>query len=164
MQEYGFKEYIPKRIKRGHLKLGGVNPGGERIDVNSLYIERGGRPVIDVMGEYHFSRNHAENWYGELCKMRAGGVTIVASYRFWIYHEEVEGEFCFDGDLDIRRFVGDAKRAGLFVILRTGPWAHGECRNGGFPDWLMKKPYKLRDNNDGYMEKLGCGIKGSLMR
>lgn len=25
------------------------------------------------------------------------------------------------------------------VWLRIGPWAHGECRNGGFPDWLVKK-------------------------
>ena len=25
------------------------------------------------------------------------------------------------------------------VWLRIGPWAHGECRNGGFPDWLVEK-------------------------
>ena len=29
--------------------------------------------------------------------------------------------------------------------------AHGECRNGGFPDWLLKKDYKLRDNNEEYL-------------
>lgn len=133
--------------------MGGKNPQGEEIGVTSLYFERGGKPYLGVMGEYHFSRDKRENWYKELCKMKAGGVGIVATYLFWIYHEENEGEFDFSGDCDIKRFVEDAKRAGLDVIIRIGPWCHGECRNGGFPDWLLKKPYKLRDNNAGYMEK-----------
>lgn len=150
---YQFKEYQKTDIIRNHLNMGGRNPSGERIDVTNIYFERGGRPWIGVMGEYHFVRDNHNNWYRELCKMKAGGITIAATYLFWIYHEETEGEFDFSGDRDIRKFVLDAKRAGLDVILRLGPWGHGECRNGGFPDWLMKKPYRLRDNNDGYMEK-----------
>ena len=150
---YKFKDYKKSEILRNHLKMGGSNPEGERIDVTSLYFEKGGKPYLGVMGEYHFSRDKSENWYKELCKMKAGGVGIVATYLFWIYHEEIEGEFDFTGDLDIRKFVLDAKRAGLDVVIRIGPWCHGECRNGGFPDWLCKKPYKLRDNNPEYMEK-----------
>ena len=86
--------------------------------------------------------------------MKAGGVSIVATYLFWIYHEEIEGEFDFTGDRDIRRLLMDAQRAGLDVVIRIGPWAHGECRNGAFPDWLLQKPYRLRDNNNAYMEKV----------
>ena len=148
---YKFKEYEKSELLRKHLNLGGTNPQGERIDVTSLYIERNGKPCIPVMGEYHFSRDNRDNWYHELCKMRAGGVNIVATYLFMIYHEEDEGIYDFTGDLDIRRFVLDAKRAGMEVVLRVGPWAHGECRNGGFPDWLLKKPYELRDSNPEYM-------------
>ncbi len=148
-----FKEYKKTPILRNHLNMGGKNNQGETIEVTSLYFERGGKPYLGVMGEYHFSRDKRENWYKELCKMKAGGVGIVATYLFWIYHEEIEGEFNFSGDCDIRKFIEDAKRAGLDVVIRIGPWAHGECRNGGFPDWLLKKPFKLRDNNPGYMEK-----------
>ena len=36
------------------------------------------------------------------------------------------------------------------LFLRIGPWCHGEVRNGGFPDWLLKKPYPIRTNNDEY--------------
>ena len=75
------------------------------------------------MGEYHFVRDHRENWYRELCKMRAGGISVVSTYLFWIYHEEMEGEFLFTGDRDIRRFVEEAQRAGLDVVIRIGPWA-----------------------------------------
>lgn len=150
---YKFKEYQKSEIRSDHLNMGGINPDGEKIDVTSLYFTRGGKPWIGVMGEYHFVRDSRDHWYRELCKMKAGGLTIVATYLFWIYHEEIEGKFDFTGDRDIRKFILDARRAGLDVVIRIGPWAHGECRNGGLPDWLMKKPYKLRDNNCEYLEK-----------
>lgn len=149
--EYTFNEYKKSNILKNHLRLGGENPSGEKIEVNSLYLERGGKPWIAIMGEYHFSRAHRENWYTEMCKMKAGGITAVATYLFWIYHEEEEGCLNFSEDLDIRGFVLAAQKAGLDVVLRIGPWAHGECRNGGFPEWLLKKPFKLRDNNEEYL-------------
>ena len=150
---YTFKPYEKTNIVSNHLNMGGTNPDGEEINVTNLYFTRGGRPWIGVMGEYHFERGSCNDWYRELCKMRAGGVSIVSTYIFWIYHEETEGVFDFTGDRDLRRFIKDAERAGLDVVLRIGPWSHGECRNGGFPDWLMEKPFALRDNNAGYMEK-----------
>lgn len=151
---YQFKNYQKSEILTNHLHMGGENPNGKRIDVTSLYFIRDGKPWIGVMGEYHFVRDNRENWYRELCKMKAGGITVAATYLFWIYHEEAEGKFDFTGDRDIRQFISDAQRAGLDVTIRIGPWAHGECRNGGFPDWLLHKPYKLRDNNSEYMAKV----------
>ncbi len=151
---YRFQEYKPTEIIRNHLKMGGANPAGERIDVTNLYFERAGKPWIAVMGEYHFVRASREDWRRELCKMKAGGITTVATYLFWIYHEELEGEFNFFGDRDLRGFVEICGDVGLDVVIRVGPWAHGECRNGGFPDWLLRKPYTLRDNNAEYMAKV----------
>lgn len=166
-QPYGLKETI-----RDHLNMGGETalerddieapifkrdrsiPFGGRIRVNSDYIERCGVPWIGVMGEYHFARDSRENWHTELCKIKAGGVNVVSTYVFWIYHEEVEGEFDFTGDRDLKAFLRLTRQVGLDVVLRIGPWAHGECRNGGLPDWLLQKPYKLRDNNPEYMEKV----------
>lgn len=146
-----FEDYKPSEILRGHLKMGGANDTGERIDVNSLFIERGGRPWIGVMGEYHFSRDSRRHWRTELAKMKAGGISVAATYMFWIYHEETEGHFVFSGDLDIRAFIQECRAQGLDVLLRIGPWVHGECRNGGFPDWLLRKGFRLRESNPGYM-------------
>lgn len=151
--DYTFKPYNKTEIIRNHLNMGGINPKGEEINVTNIYFTRGNKPWIGVMGEYHFERGSCNDWYRELCKMRAGGVSIVSTYIFWIYHEETEGVFDFTGDRDLRGFVKAAERAGLDVFIRIGPWSHGECRNGGFPDWLMDKPFTLRDNNSGYMEK-----------
>ena len=104
------------------------------------------------MGEFHlFPAARPKPGRPELAKMKAGGVTIAATYLFWIHHEEIEGARRFTGNLDIRRFVLDCGRAGLAVVLRIGPWAHGECRNGGFPDWLVRKGIPLRCNDPAYL-------------
>ena len=148
---YKFKEFKDEPLLINHLNMGGKNPKGEEINVTSRYFTRNGKPWIGVMGEFHFSRYSRENWHRELAKMKAGGITIVSTYLFWIYHEEIEGKMDFGGDNDIRAFIKEFKDVGLDVVIRIGPWAHGECRNGAFPDWLLKKDYKLRDNNEEYL-------------
>lgn len=150
---YTFKAFKQPAILKNHLRLGGENPAGERIEVTSLYFTRNDKPWIAVMGEFHFSRYDRNYWHEELCKMKAGGITVVSTYVFWIYHEEIEGVFDFSGDNDLRAFILACKEVGLEVVIRIGPWAHGECRNGGYPDWLLRKPYKLRENNPEYLEK-----------
>ena len=149
-----FQPFVQPEILTDHLNLGGKNPDGGFIGVNSLYFIRDGKPWIPVMGEMHFSRVPREQWPAELAKLKAGGVTVVSTYLFWIHHEEIEGELDFSGNLSIRDFVLEAQKQGLEVFVRPGPWVHGECRNGGFPDWLMKKPFRLRTNNDGYLAEV----------
>ena len=152
--KYQFKLQEKPEFQSHHLKLGGSNPEGNRIDVSSAYLTRGGKPWIPIMGEFHFSRYDRAEWPEELAKIKAGGITVVSTYLFWIYHEEIEGKFDFSGDNDIRAFVQECKKAGLDVMLRIGPWVHGECRNGGFPDWLVKKSFPLRENHPEYLEKV----------
>ena len=150
---YRFQQTAPAPMLENHLHLGGESPGGS-ITVNSRYLLRDGRPWVPVMGEYHFSRDDPARWRRELAKMKAGGITVVASYLFWIYHEETEGVFDFTGANDVRRFVLLCKEAGLDVLLRIGPWVHGECRNGGFPDWLQHAGYPIRCNGERYLAKV----------
>lgn len=143
-----FHPFTPSPVLRGHMRMGDAH-----IQINSQYIERDGLPVIPVMGEYHFVRDSRDAWPRELAKMKAGGVNIAATYMLWIYHEEIEGQFDFSGDRDIRAFIMECQKQGLEVMLRIGPWAHGECRNGGFPDWLQHSGIPLRTNDPRYMEK-----------
>lgn len=86
--------------------------------------------------------------------MKAGGVEIVSAYSIWIHHEEIEGEYDFGGDKDLRTFVLNCKACGLYLMLRIGPWVHGEVRNGGFPDWLLQKEFIPRTNDPGYLKEV----------
>ncbi|MBT0773343.1 beta-galactosidase [Kineosporia sp. J2-2] len=125
--------------------------GGAGIAVTRRHLTRSGEPWIPVMGEYHYSRDRPGNWERELRKMRAGGVGVVSAYVVWILHEEVRGRVRWDGHLDLRRFVRTAGEVGLDVVVRIGPWVHGETRNGGFPDWLQELPVHHRTDDPAYL-------------
>lgn len=157
------------RVLRGHLDLGGSNSKGDSIAVTSYYLERNGRPFIPVIGEFHFSRYPSQYWDEELKKMKAGGITIVATYVFWNMHEFKEGVFDWSGDLDVRRFTELCAQNGLEVLMRVGPFAHGEIRNGGLPDWLYGRPIDVRSNDKAYLfyanrlyQEIGKQLKGLM--
>lgn len=113
-----------------------AGPNGP-ITVNNRYLMKDGQPWLPVMGEMHFTRLPAGEWDAELQKMKAAGVDIVAAYVIWSHHEEKPGVYDFSGDRDIRRFLDLAKKNGLYVVLRLGPWDHAEVRFGGIPDWVV---------------------------
>ncbi|WP_456286435.1 beta-galactosidase [Microbacterium sp. JZ70] len=133
------------------LEMGDPDSTKQRLQLTTRYVTRDGEPWIPVMGEYHFSRDLPQHWEAELRKMKSGGINVVATYMIWIIHEEIEGEVRWDGHRDIRRFIEIADRVGLKVMLRIGPWAHGEARNGGYPDWLQALPIGHRSNDPAYL-------------
>ena len=124
-------------------------------DAKSLIID--GHRVCPVMGEIHYSRVPQDEWQREVRKMREGGVTIIATYIFWNHIEEQEGIFRWDGQRNLRRFLEVCKQEQMPVVLRLGPFCHGEVRNGGIPDWMFAKGCKLREANSvflGFAERL----------
>ncbi len=132
---------------------GGTSPSGHVLAANSRYLTLDGQPWFPVMGEFHYSRYPAAEWETELLKMKAGGITVVSTYVFWIHHEETEGKFDWSGQRDLRRFVEVCAKHGLYAWVRIGPWDHGEARNGGFPDWLLKLG-PTRTNEPAYLERV----------
>lgn len=140
-----------KNILRGHLDLGGGNPDGEKITVNSYYIEKNGQPFYPVIGEFHYSRFPEEYWEEEILKMKSGGINVIATYVFWNIHERTEGQFDWSGDLNLRKFLQLIDENNLYAIVRMGPFCHGEMRNGGIPDWLYGRSFEIRSNDPEYL-------------
>ena len=124
-------------------------------DAYSLMVD--GQRVVPAMGEVHYSRIPTDEWEAEIRKMKEGGITIIATYVFWNHIEEQEGVFRWDGQRNLRHFIEICQKEGLPVVLRLGPFCHGEVRNGGIPDWMFSKNCKMRDENPvflGYVERL----------
>ena len=155
----------------GHLQLGAArSPQGVALAANSQYLTRDGQPWLPVMGEYHYTRAPAAQWDTQLRLMKAAGIDIVASYVFWNHHQEQPGAFNWKGNRDLRRFVQLAQAAGLKVVVRLGPWAHGEARYGGIPDWVVDK-MPTRSNDAEYLRhverlyaEIGQQIRGLLWK
>ena len=118
-------------------------------DSKSLIID--GRRVVPVMGEVHYSRIPADEWQDEVRKMKEGGVTVIATYVFWNHIEEQEGIFDWSGQRNLRRFIEVCKEEEVPLVLRLGPFCHGEVRNGGIPDWMITKGCKMSDQNAVFM-------------
>lgn len=138
-------------------EVDGVSLRGS-IAPTGLEAERGKtdsalRRWIPAMGEMHFSRVPPEMWPEALRAMHAGGMDIVSTYIFWIHHEEEKGIWNWDWRRHLRHFLETCKAVGIYVILRLGPWCHGEVRNGGLPDWLVAdKSIHIRTDDPKYLE------------
>ena len=147
-----------------------LSPSGESIGLNDQYLTLDGAPWLPVMGEFHFSRYPDAGWEEEILKMRAAGVQVISSYIFWNHVEEVKGVFDWTGQRDLRRFSELCRKHGMYLFLRIGPWAHGESRYGGLPDWVMQEsvprttdPHFLRFV-DVFYQQIGWQVKGLLWK
>ena len=116
------------------------NKNGDVITVDSMSIKKNTKSILPICAEFQYSRYSESEWEKGLRKIKASGADMVASYVFWIHHEEDRGVFRFDGCRNIRKFVQLCQKVGLTFFLRIGPWVTGECKNGGFPDWVVDLP------------------------
>lgn len=121
---------------------------------DKVSLIRDSKRWFPVMGEIHYSRVPEKLWAETLSKMKAGGVDIVSAYVIWIHHEEIEGEYDWSGNRNLKGFIEAVKESGLKLLLRIGPWCHGEARNGGFPDWLLHKDFEVRTNDEKYFAEV----------
>ena len=134
-----------------------VNPDGMKFEVDSRGFVIDGKHVLPVMGEIHYARVPEREWRREIQKMSAGGITILSTYVFWIHHEEEEGHWNWEGNKNLRRFIEVCQEEQMPVVLRIGPFCHGEVYQGGFPVWLADKAqsnpqqYKLRTTATGFL-------------
>ena len=151
------------------LKAGGTNPQGEKLGVNSLYWTRNDQPWTPAMGEFHYFRCPADLWETELLKMKAGGISIVATVLYWELAEPQPGQWDWTGDNDLRRFVQLCAKHGLLVWLRCGPYINAEIVRGGIPAWADKDgkrfnaPWYLDCARQWY-NQIGQQIKGLLYK
>lgn len=143
-------------------------------DKRSIIID--GRPVLPVMGEMHYSRVPESEWRREIQKMKAGGVTMMATYVFWNHHEDAEpGVWNWSGNRNLRRFVQVCGEECMPVVLRVGPFCHGEVYQGGLPCWIVQKSiedknnYRLRSLAPGFIDavaklynQIGAQVRGLM--
>ena len=79
--------------------------------------------------------------------MRDFGLTAVSTYVPWNLHESKKGEFNFENNADIVRFIKTADECGLKVILRLSPYLCGEWEMGRLPP-QPKNPHSHSGRGD----------------
>ena len=131
-----------------------------------------GKPLQIISGEMHYPRVPRADWADRLSKMKAMGLNSVTAYVFWNAHEATPGHYDFSGQNDIAAFVREAQRAGLYVLLRPGPYVCAEWELGGYPAWLLKdrslvlrsRDAKLTAATDAWFAQLGKQLQPLLLQ
>ncbi|XP_074634626.1 beta-galactosidase-1-like protein 2 isoform X3 [Acropora palmata] len=130
-----------------------LRPEGDQFYLN-------GQPFRILSGSMHYFRVVPEYWRDRLLKLKAMGLNTVQTYVPWNLHEEIKGEFKFDGILDVAGFIKLAHSIGLYVIVRPGPFICGEWEFGGFPSWLLHDAnMKLRSTYPPYLAAVDSWFK-----
>lgn len=122
-----------------------------KINESGLYLND--KPFYLASGDMHYFRYFKEGWRRRLQLMKDFGLTAVQTYVPWNLHEMEEGEFCFDGNLNIAEFLKLCEEIGLKVMLRPSVYMCSEWDMGGLPYWLLnKKGISIRTSDPGFME------------
>ncbi|KAJ8751063.1 hypothetical protein K2173_016244 [Erythroxylum novogranatense] len=116
-------------------------------DSRALIID-GVRKII-ISGSIHYTRSTPEMWPYLIQKAKEGGLDAIDTSIFWNIHEPRRRQYNFAGNLNFTEFFLKVKEAGLYGILRIGPYINAHWNFGGFPEWLSNIPgIKFRTDSD----------------
>lgn len=132
------------------------------FDGQSFLID--GRRIWLAAGTIHYARATRDMWPALIQRAKAAGLNAITVPVVWARHEPRPGQFDYAGDNDLRAFVEMIGQAGMYAILRAGPYVGSGYDLGGMPPWLLTlKDGALRTNNTAFLE--ACSrFFGSLAR
>ncbi|HCL02424.1 MAG TPA: beta-galactosidase [Lachnoclostridium phytofermentans] len=108
----------------------------QQFDIRDDFYLNGEKFKI-ISGAIHYFRIVPEYWRDRLEKLKAMGCNTVETYVAWNMHEPKKGQYCFEGMLDLKRFILLAQELGLYVVVRPSPYICAEWELGGLPGWLL---------------------------
>ncbi|TYH31708.1 hypothetical protein ES288_A01G194100v1 [Gossypium darwinii] len=133
-------EEIQKDTEEGdeEVKVGGQKALGVTYDARSLIIN--GKRELLFSGAIHYPRSTPDMWPDLIKKAKQGGINAIETYVFWNGHEPVEGQYNFEGEFDLVKFIKLIHEHKLYAVVRVGPFIQAEWNHGGLPYWLREVP------------------------
>lgn len=110
-----------------------------KVEIRQNQILVAGKRIPLLSGEVHYWRLNPQYWEEILRRVREMGISTVATYVPWDYHEYARGKFDFTGKTDqtrnLKRFLGLTRKMKFWVIIRPGPYIYSEWPNDGVPTY-----------------------------
>ncbi len=139
-----------------------------KVEVSQGAIRIDGKATQIISGTIHYFRVLPQLWRDRIEKAKMMGLNCIETYVSWNLHERTPGEFDFTGILDLEAFLDEVQRAGLYAIVRPGPYICAEWDNGGLPSYLSAVPeVEFRCMNepflchyDRYLKEVLARVKG----
>lgn len=123
------------------------------FDGQSFLID--GKRIWMLGAGVQYARTPYASWPRMIAACRQAGFNTIETACPWIFHEPRAGRFDFDGRADVRQFVQLCADAGMYVILRIGPYINSGYDGGGLPAWLLQTPgLVVREGNEQFLERV----------
>ncbi|CAI0468984.1 unnamed protein product [Linum tenue] len=123
--------------------------GNVTYDARSLIVD--GHRKLLISASIHYPRSVPAMWPGLVQTAKEGGVDVIETYVFWNGHEIAPSVYNFEGRFDLVKFVKTVQQAGMYCILRIGPFVAAEWNYGGVPVWLHYIPGTVfRTDNENF--------------
>ncbi|MBL8963494.1 MAG: beta-galactosidase [Phycisphaeraceae bacterium] len=112
-----------------------------------------GKRIWIVSGAIHMHRIPRAEWASRIHAAKTAGLNTIDLSVCWARHETRPGVFDFEADNDLRHFVELIGKAGMWCILRPGPYIGDNWDLGGIPPWVIEIPrVQIRSNNGPFLE------------
>ena len=114
-------------------------------------VELNGKYEVLLCGSLFYFRLSRAVWKDRIEKLKRAGYNCVDVYFPWNFHEREDGTFDFSGDRDIRYFLSELSKAGIYVIARPGPYICSEWNGGAIPARILESGKPIRCNDEAFI-------------
>lgn len=112
-----------------------------------------GRRIWLVAGTIDYTRCPHQDWASRVHAAKSAGLNTIVTSIPWSRHEPRQGQFDFSGDANLRQFVETVGAAGMYCVLRIGPFVGAGFDLGGLPPWVLTlKDVSIRTQNQAFLE------------
>ncbi|KAJ4000709.1 glycoside hydrolase family 35 protein [Lentinula boryana] len=130
-----FSLVLPETLSQSSLKTFNADL---QFDNYTLILK--GQRVFLHSGEFHTFRLPVPSlWPDILDKMKAAGFNAISVYVHMGLVNPSPGVMDFDGFRSLSALYEAARLAGLWIVLRPGPYINGETTAGGLPHWVTSQ-------------------------
>lgn len=130
-------------------------------DAQSFILD--GRRVWLVSGTVHYARLPRGLWADRIRAARQAGLNCIEVPVVWSVHEPQPDKFSFDDDADLRHFVELIGEAGMYSIIRIGPYIGDGYDMGGLPPWLLDRgAAQLRQNDPVFVQRVAKYVDAAM--
>jgi Glycosyl hydrolases family 35 len=127
--------------------FGQSSSGSQFIQWDRQTFSVSGRDIVLIGGSMHHFRIPSEEWETDFQRMQEDGFNLVNVYIPWFFHEPEEGKVNFES---LQKFLNLARKYGIYVVARPGPYINDESDQGAFPRRLSGKNVGFRRNTELY--------------
>lgn len=120
------------------------------FDHTRLLID--GRPRVLMCASLFPFRVPREQWAQRLQAVKNIGYHAIDVYIPWNFHEAEPGVWDFEGRHDIEEFLRLTHEAGLYALVRPGPYICSEWDGGAIPAWVLTdEKMRVRQYDDAFL-------------